>query len=100
PPSWPGVVLLARVPRSSSKQRPMPAGRWISSTTSSPAADASASSMWSKTSRSSAENTSMVEINVAHDISHGLKANHQITIDGLRRRDTLDLLEARIVGAP
>lgn len=33
----PGVVLLARVPRSSSKQRPMPADRWISSTTSSPA---------------------------------------------------------------
>ncbi len=30
----------------------------------------------------------MGEITVAHDISHGLKANHQITTDGLRRRHT------------
>ncbi|GLU84697.1 hypothetical protein Rhsp01_58730 [Rhizobium sp. NBRC 114257] len=30
----------------------------------------------------------MGEITVVHDISHGLKANQQITIDGLRRRGT------------
>ncbi len=50
----PGVVLLARVPRSSSKQRQMPAGHWISSTINSPAASASASSMWSTMSRANA----------------------------------------------
>jgi hypothetical protein len=31
----------------------------------------------------------MGEITVVHDISHGLKANQQITTDGLRRRGTL-----------
>jgi hypothetical protein len=30
----------------------------------------------------------MGEMIVAHDISHGLKANQQIRADGLRRRDT------------
>ena len=50
----PGVVLLAHVRRSLSKQRPMPAGRWISSTINSPAAGASASSMWVTTSRANA----------------------------------------------
>lgn len=30
----------------------------------------------------------MGEITVAHDISHGLRANHQLKTDGLRRRHT------------
>nr|WP_278501397.1 hypothetical protein [Brucella intermedia] len=32
----------------------------------------------------------MGEMIVAHDISHGLKANQQIWADGLRRRLTFD----------
>jgi hypothetical protein len=31
----------------------------------------------------------MGEMIVAHDIRHGLKANQQISTDGLRRMDTL-----------
>jgi hypothetical protein len=33
----------------------------------------------------------MGEMIVAHDISHGLKANQQVRTGGLRRRDTSDV---------
>gem|GEM_PF-6998101 len=36
----------------------------------------------------------MGEINVAHDISHGLRANHQLKTDGLRRRHTIQRAQA------
>ncbi len=39
--------------------------------------------------RSSADKTSMGEMIVAHDISHGLKANQQIGADGLCRSDAI-----------
>ena len=39
----------------------------------------------------------MGEMIVAHDISHGLKANQQITADGLRRRVT-PIVEALLEG--
>ena len=42
----------------------------------------------------------MGEITVAHDISHGLKANHHIRADGLRRMDTLQATLAPVVGVP
>ena len=41
----------------------------------------------------------MGEITVAHDISHGLKANHQITTDGLRRRHTHERIPVRLIGS-
>lgn len=61
----PGVVLSARVRRSSSQQRPMHAGLWISSTINSPAAGAFASSMWSTTSRANAWRQSQIRRSLA-----------------------------------